>query len=270
MASISVVITCKGRLAHLRQTLPLLARNLAGAEIILVDYDCPERCGDWAEAEVPGVMVARARDRPKFNLAKARNIGIARAGAPWLLLADADVLFNAPLPASLPALMSAPAILLPTPRPAELYGTVLVPRADTLAVGGYDETFEGWGAEDEDFLMRLEERGLQRRDFDGAGIGVIGHDDALRSQFHDSARAQAWTLNCLYLAAKHDLLRLDQRLSAKGRQALYASLRGEVDRAIREGDTARQQIQFRRQRLDDLEVSTTLTYLAELDGEPTT
>lgn len=268
MASISVVITCKGRLEHLRRTLPLLAGSLTDAEIILVDYDCPERCGDWAEANVPGVRVVRVQGRPVFNLAKARNLGIARATAPWLLLADADVLFNAPLPASMASLMRTPAILLPDPRPAELYGTVLVPRADTLAVGAYDETFEGWGAEDEDFLMRLEDRGLPRRRFDGAGIAVISHDDALRSQFHDRGRALAWTLNCLYLAAKHDLLRLDQRLSAKGRQALYDSLRQELDRAASQGDALRQQVHFRRDRIGGLEVSTALAYVAELDGEP--
>lgn len=265
MASISVVITCKGRLEHLRQTLPLLARNLPDAEIILVDYDCPDRCGDWAEASVPGVTVVRVRNRPMFNLAKARNLGIARAGAPWLLLADADVLFSAPLPASVTVLMRAPAILLPDPRPAERFGTMLVPRADALAIGGYDETFEGWGAEDEDFLLRLEHRGLARRSFDGAGLGVIGHDDALRSQFHDRGRALAWTLNCLYLAAKHDLSRLEQRLAAAGLQKLYAALRVELDRAAGDGSLMRQQILFRRERIDALEISTTLAYVAELD-----
>ena len=272
MASISVVITCKGRLEHLRQTLPLLARNLADAEIILVDYDCPEACGDWAEANVPGVLVVRVKNRPVFNLAKARNLGIARASAPWLLLADADVLFNTPLPASIAPMTMAPAILLPDPRPAELYGTVLVPRADTLAVGAYDETFEGWGAEDEDFLMRLELRGLERRRFDGAGIDVIHHDDTLRTRFHDRGRALAWTLNCLYLAAKHDLLRLDQRLSPKGWQALYDSLRKELDRAAGQdgavSQTVSQQVHFRRERIGGLELATTLAYVAELDSEP--
>lgn len=268
VASISVVITCKGRLDHLRRTLPLLATSLAGAEIILVDYDCPQRCGDWAEANVPGVLVVRVKNRPVFNLAKARNLGIARATAPWLLLADADVLFNRPLPAAMASLMRTPAILLPDPRPAELYGTVLIPRADVLAVGAYDETFEGWGAEDEDFLVRLEHRGLERRQFDGAGIEVIRHDDALRTQFHDRGRSLAWTLNCLYLIAKHDLLRLDQRLSARGRQAIYDSLRNELDRAASQGGGVSQQVRFRREWIGGFEVSTALAYAAELDDEP--
>lgn len=266
MASISVVITCKGRLAHLRRTLPLLATSLAGAQIILVDYDCPEHCGDWAEANVPGVLVVRVRNRPVFNLAKARNLGIARATAPWLLLADADVLFTAPLPASLASLMTTPAILLPDPRPPELFGTVLVPRADALAVGAYDETFEGWGAEDDDFLMRLEHRGLARRPFDGAGIATIGHDDALRTRFQDRTLATAWTLNSLYLAAKHDLLRLEQRLAAAGRRKLYAALQAELDRAAAaDGALVRQQIHFRLERIGALEIDTSLTYVAELD-----
>ncbi|MGA0599724.1 glycosyltransferase family 2 protein [Caulobacter sp. KR2-114] len=269
MASISVVITCKGRLEHLRQTLPLVARHLPDAELILVDYDCPDRCGDWAEANVPGALVVRVRNRPTFNLAKARNLGIARASAPWLLLADADVLFNAPLPPALAALMGAPAILLPDPRPPELFGTILVPRADALAIGGYDETFEGWGVEDEDFLMRLEQRGLARRRFQGDAIAAITHDDALRSRFHDRGRALSWTLNCLYLDAKRDLIRLDQRLSARGRQALYEALRNELDRAASQGDAVRQQIHFRRERIGDLEVSSALAYAAELDPAPT-
>lgn len=36
-------------------------------------------------------------------------------------------------------------------------------KSDALAVGGFDETFTGWGSEDIDFVFRLHEKGVIRR-----------------------------------------------------------------------------------------------------------
>ncbi len=78
MALISVVTTCKGRLEHLRATLPHLM-DLPDCEVVVVDYDCPERSGDWVRAEYPSAIVAKVEASPLFNVSHARNVGAAAA-----------------------------------------------------------------------------------------------------------------------------------------------------------------------------------------------
>jgi len=48
----SIVTTCKGRLGNLQQSLPTFVAQ-AAAEVVVVDYDCPESTGRTS-AEVVG------------------------------------------------------------------------------------------------------------------------------------------------------------------------------------------------------------------------
>ena len=86
---LSIVTCCKGRLRHLKQALPTLVAQ-AESEVIVVDYDCPDKTREWVAAQFPGVHVVTVTDAPHFNLSRARNIGAAHARAPWLVICDAD------------------------------------------------------------------------------------------------------------------------------------------------------------------------------------
>ncbi|HNH34373.1 MAG TPA: hypothetical protein PK375_00580, partial [Rhodocyclaceae bacterium] len=66
--SIAFIVTCMGRLTHLRESLPRLATQPA-SECILVDFSCPEGCGAWAETHHPAVRVVRVPGQEHFNLA---------------------------------------------------------------------------------------------------------------------------------------------------------------------------------------------------------
>src|SRR5579863_6579954 len=90
MPPVSAITTCKDRLANLKQTLPTLMAE-PFAEVVLVDYDCPDHAGDWAAATFPDVKVVRVTDAPIFQVAAARNAGAAVASSPWLFFVDADV-----------------------------------------------------------------------------------------------------------------------------------------------------------------------------------
>ena len=90
MNTIALITTCKGRLHHLRETLPLMASQGAD-EIVVVDYGCPDGAGDWVEREFPGVRVVRVDDDPGFCLPRARNAGARASSARWLAFVDADV-----------------------------------------------------------------------------------------------------------------------------------------------------------------------------------
>ena len=83
MSTIAFVTTCKGRLHHIRQTLPRFLAEKPD-EVIVVDYGCPDMAGDWVEENHPAAKVVRVTDDPEFCAARARNMGgrAARAVAP--------------------------------------------------------------------------------------------------------------------------------------------------------------------------------------------
>lgn len=227
---LSAITTCKGRLDHLKLTLPHLMA-LEGCEVVVVDYDCPDGAGDWVRATYPAATVVRVEDRPFFNLSHARNLGAAAATAPWLLLVDADVVVSPGLIGAVRGLLHPGAYLLPEPRPPQLCGTLLVARPDFEAIGGHDEAFEGWGAEDFDFTMRLDRMGLGVRTFPGELLDSVPHDDALRVRFHEVGdRNLNWLINGLYSAAKRDLINQGLHLDPAQAKDLYAGVRAALRR----------------------------------------
>jgi len=243
---ISLITTCKGRLEHLRQGLALMAAQAPVAEVVLVDYDCPDGAGAWARAALPAVTVVEAKDRPRFSAAAARNLGAAAARAPWLLFLDADILVNGSLAQEIADRLAAGRFLLPDPRPPPLWGAVVVSARDFARVGGYDEAFQGWGAEDDDLLDRLLRAGLTSGAFPADGLAAITHDDALRTAFHAERDLRLNALvNSFYRSVKRDLARLGVELGAENRLTLYDDVRHSVTRAAG-GETALLQVGFRR------------------------
>ena len=234
MTTVTCITTCKGRLEHLRQSLPRLMA-LKGAEVIVVDYDCPQGTAAWVAEAHPRAQVVKVEDRPIFNLSKARNLGAAAATTPWLLFIDADALADPALLEQVTPLMAADVHLVPDPRPWWLWGNLFVPRERYLRVGGYDETFEGWGAEDQDFTDRLALSGCPARIFPGDLLSSLWHDHDLRTQFHATQDVSLnASINALYAQVKLDLMRQRIELTPEGLAGLYA----DVGRAARQAGRA--------------------------------
>ncbi len=225
MPLISIITTCKGRLSHLRETLPKFVRT--GAEVVVVDYDCPDHTGDWVRANHPGVTVVDVVERPGFNAADARNRGAAVATGEWLFFADADVIVDpAVWPEVAPRLAPGCFLLAAEPRPYDLWGALVVSRTWFDAVGGYDEAIEGWGGEDVDIYERLIIRGAQAAALPGGLLGTIAHGDDARLRFHAIGdKKLITTINGLYRIVKNDLARLGEWLELAARRRLYASIR---------------------------------------------
>src|SRR5437762_7944 len=93
MSDLCLITTCMGRLAHLQQSLGAAAAQ-SGCSCVLVDYSCPERCGDWAQQHHPTVKVVRVANQTQFSPSRARNAAMAAADAPWLCFFDADVILT--------------------------------------------------------------------------------------------------------------------------------------------------------------------------------
>ena len=184
MPTFSLIVTCKGRLMHLRQTLPLFCA-LPDTEVILADYGCPDGSGDWAAANFPSVKVVRITDDPGFNPSRARNIAARESSADYLFFADADIKIA---PAAMDDIRAAItpntyATIDATDLGDDLRGTCIVPRAKFEAVGGYDELLKNYGMEDTELYTRLTDYGLDDAFLPPTSFASIPHDDALRTRF---------------------------------------------------------------------------------------
>ena len=236
MPAMSFVTTCKGRLDHLRQTLPRLVAQ-PDSECIVVDYDCPDGTADWVSANYPEVRMLRVTDAPVFHKSHAQNLGAAIAGAPWLCLVDADILVGDAFMASALPLLGSGRYLRPQPVSFGAYGSFVCARQDFAAVGGYDEAFEGVSYMDDDLYVRLEMAGARAAGFPGENFTAIDHDHELRTRHYEiKDRPLNHRINFCYANIKHDLMRHAGRdLPLDSRRAIYAEVKRVVLAQAREG-----------------------------------
>lgn len=227
MPAFSIVTTCRGRLDHLRQSLPRMLAQ-ADAEVIVVDYDCPQGTADWVRENHPTARCVRARDPLGFSAAIARNLGAAQANASWLLFVDADTLLHEDFCKSVGPLLKSGFFFLSSRTSIENYGTFICEKASFRTVAGFDEQFRGWGGEDEDLYLRLRESGLAAATYPGELIDTIHHGNDLRGFSHYAEKLRAHRQHVLYIQAKIDLRRLgiapDQALCEKLYQAAAAAV----------------------------------------------
>lgn len=236
---VSLVTTCMGRLAHLRETLPTWTAQ-PGLEVVLVDWSCPEGSGAWVAAAFPGVKVVQVTGKAHFHLTAARNAGAAAASGDWLAFVDADVRLAPEFGAALFPRLGEPAFWLAEAGPKELSGSVVLPREAFEDLGGYDEALTDWGSEDVDLYRRLAARGLPRRGFPGDLMAPIPHGDDLRvAHAGTKEKDLGWLVNMFYLEAKQALLaRQGDGLDLDTRRALHTEARRAVLAALASGTDA--------------------------------
>jgi len=142
MQKISLVTVSKGRLHHIKQTLPLMVAQGAD-EVIVVDYGCPDKTGDWVEANFPDTQVVRVDDDPGFCTGRARNLGAQQASGDWFAFVDADIKTGPGWVSWMRDNVQPGHFYLaaqtPGKRDPDIFGTVVCARADFEAIGGYDE-----------------------------------------------------------------------------------------------------------------------------------
>ncbi len=238
MPEISFITTCMGRLEHLQQSLPTWLVQ-PDCEVVVVDYSCPQRSGDWVENTHPGVKVVRVEGQPYFNVSKARNAGARVASGRWFCMVDADVLLAPGFATEAKLLLDAGCFLrVEQGAPNDLMGMVMISRGAFNAVGGYDEVMEGWGAEDLDMYLRLHHIGQRQTALPARLLTAIPHGDALRTQnaaIRD--RVLGWNVNRLYIEGKMSLWRmLGVPPTFEERRSLYALIR----RAVMENSDAKE------------------------------
>lgn len=204
------------------------------AEIVVVDYGCPQGAGDWVEKNHPTVTVVRVDDDPGFCLPRARNVGAQSTTSPWLCFIDVDVKI-APgwvqwMTDNLDTSGFYRASKVNGERILDTWGTVLCSRKGFMDVGGYDEVFRGWGGEDDDLYERLKLGGYAESAYPARFVAAIEHDDAERTLFHDiKERRLQFFVNRFYTETKLDLMKIiGQDLPLPERLSMMNKIKAEI------------------------------------------
>ena len=225
---LTYVTTCKGRLDHLRQTLPRVAAQ-PGVSIVVVDYDCPQQSGRWVKENFPEARVVRVENAPGFSVAIARNAGGHAAVTPWLAFFDADILIGDGFFDAVSRSLVPDNYYRPAPITWQTWGSVICQREAFLKVGGYDTVYEGWGGEDDDYYALLEFAGIRGSSVDGSGLSEIPHPDEMRTRFHSDGKIRSHQRNQIYRMAKFDVMRLSRSfMPLELRQQIYTQIKARL------------------------------------------
>ena len=237
---LSLITTCKNRLPHLKQTLPLMLRQ-PRAEVIVVDYGCEQGTAAWVKENHPAAKLVEVNDDPEFCLARARNMGAKEASHDLLCFIDADVLLHVDLVEWLELNHKPNGYYLYANRTdSELFGFLIVARKQFFRISGYDEAFRGWGGEDMDLYDRLSRAGLAWVSVPTESISSISHGDDLRQLDKDAngngSRRESMAIQELYMAIKRDSWQLTRReIELEKRKELLKFIRMTRDEAMKEG-----------------------------------
>lgn len=206
----SIITTCKGRLGDLRRTLPQFLKQ-ADAEVVVVDFDCPDGTEAYVRQSHPAALVVKVNDRPRFNLPEARNLGAKHASSEILVFMDADILVKDDFLATLPFNDKDGTYgIFEMGERNSIRGTCLIRRDDFLAVGGYDEVLGGgYMGEDTDLYMKLRNRHLFKNKLPITGIiEIFEQDKPTRLRFYERSDLEKQYLKGqLYSLAKEMAMR---------------------------------------------------------------
>jgi len=231
----SIVTTCKGRLSDLKQALPTFVAQ-TGAEVVVVDYDCPDGTRGYVAEHFPQVRIVALTDKPKFNSSHARNAGAAQATGDFLVFLDADMMIGEGFLDFLTANMKARSYGIFSRGVANsARGACVVDRALFQAVGGYDEVIEGYGGEDLDLYSRL--RFLRARHVSLPReyiANVIEQDDDAREKYRGPNIRKQFLRGMTYLLAKETVMRVMDKpvLDEQIRRGIYEAVDRQLDPAF--------------------------------------
>jgi hypothetical protein len=155
--------------------------------VVVVDWSCPQKCGDFAEKE--GAHVIRKTGEQYWNASKARNMGAHAVKSRSVCFIDADVMVAPGTRSEIESLLDLSHMVL-APRASDgsdvhnLNGFIALDIGQFWGVKGYREFLEGYGLEDGYLRAQLAcERGMKARRLSPASLGAIRHSHELRNQY---------------------------------------------------------------------------------------
>jgi glycosyltransferase involved in cell wall biosynthesis len=188
---ISFYTTCMGRLHHLKLTLPANLRSAlayGNVEFVLLDYNSPDGLEDWVREELSphiqsGMVNYYKTTRPQaYDSSKAKNTAARLTTGDIICNLDADNWLGFGFAEHLAQLFDAPRTIVRALAPlGGVFGRLSVFREDFLALGGYDESFRGFGFDDTDFFNRARAAGFVDKIFARKYALCLSHPNAERT-----------------------------------------------------------------------------------------
>jgi glycosyltransferase involved in cell wall biosynthesis len=165
------------RLHDLRRTLPAnLADNAEyrNLEFVLLDYNSRDGLADWvrshlaAELKSGRVVYFRTSEPEHYRMAHSRNVACALAQGDIVASVDADNFTNAGFADHLNRLANElPEKTVFIKSWQRMHGRVAFRKSEWLGLGGYDESFVGYGYDDMDLVLRAVASGFTLARFGG-------------------------------------------------------------------------------------------------------
>ncbi len=195
-----------GRAHHLKQTLP---KNIADnpsaegldVEFVVLNYNSQDDLHEWMNQDPQilkwidqGVIrYGRTLDPGFFHMAHAKNMAHRLATGDVLCNLDADNYTGHGFASFLKTQYSdnMNIIISPSHRVSRLYppqergfgGKISISARNFYRLGGYDETYQGWGGEDNDFTQRAKGFGLPHFRIEGSDfVKIIPHTNEERAR----------------------------------------------------------------------------------------
>lgn len=190
------ISTCKGRLEHVKQSSKsFLEAAKENTDYLLVDYNCPEKTGDWIlenYSNSENVHVLKTGEgQGFFHKTVALNAGakyaIANLNPDYLMFFDADTIIKPGFFEYINPLLKNDRYLIvqPSMNALDLTGFIIVPVKMFRESGGYETSFRDWGIEDLEFRLRLYAKHNFRFNIIGFDyLDSIPHNDDLRVKFY--------------------------------------------------------------------------------------
>jgi hypothetical protein len=196
--NVTFCITCKNRTQHLKLTLPQNIRDNPGAHFVLLNYGTQDDLMKWVleEETVYDAIKSHVLNvytysyEGPFRMAHAKNMAHRLAimeGADLLVNLDADNFTGADFAGYCKSMLAplkntflAIGPIVPGVTPRGLSGRIAVTKNAFLKLGGYDERFEDWGADDKDFNKRLQRCGYEAQIIPDRFMTCVRHNDRMR------------------------------------------------------------------------------------------
>jgi glycosyltransferase involved in cell wall biosynthesis len=240
-AKMTFVVTCKGRLEHLRRSLPRMAAQ-KGCKVIVVDSSCPDGAGHWVSSKYPEVTVVFLEDNGTFNPSRSRNAALKICETEWICFVDADVILSREFFPVVKDIIKDKHFYTfkRVPGMRGSGGTCIVKRADAHHIGGYDDLIVAWSGEDVDFYYRLVLYGIHRIKLAHDFIDeVIQHSDDSRTRYHSNKDIRInGAIAMFYVAAKLNIMKHMSQINenAEFRKMLFDKAADSVMQAARSYD----------------------------------
>ncbi len=189
MSTHAIIITSMGRLEHLKICLPTVIEHTKSAPIYVVDMECPDQSGSWAQSTYPERVRAiftkarHAGEEKFFHKTRALNQGANHAevdGAKVLVFLDADTRVQ---PGFWGAVQNpGRRFIIASSKTPRLTGFIALETRVFRRNGAFNERIVNYGAEDLDLRVRLFFNNVDYAELRPGLLLSLQHPDELRTR----------------------------------------------------------------------------------------